>query len=155
MKLKILAATAALSLSGLASAGAITAGGPISSASTAIPLAGLMERLNRQARIVGNTLSEPIVIDNPPAATLAALRPDGVAPGAALSAPPGSSRAPVLRLRALGVQGRVRWLVNGRLAGESEGGRWWRHRFDRPGRQRVTALADSGAWDELELRVLR
>lgn len=85
MKFKILAASAALSLSGLASAGSITAGGPISSASAAIPLTGLMERLNRQALIVGNTLSGPIVIDNPPAATLAALRPAGVAPGAAFT----------------------------------------------------------------------
>lgn len=99
----------------------------------------------------------PLAADCAPDALagMESLRIEGVAPGAALSAPPGSSRAPVLRLRALGVQGRVRWLVNGRLAGESEGGRWWRHRFDRPGRQRVTALADSGAWDELELRVLR
>ncbi|KAA2286134.1 penicillin-binding protein 1C [Arenimonas fontis] len=83
------------------------------------------------------------------------LRIEGVAPGAVLAPPPGSDRAPVLRLRALGAQGRVRWLVNGRLAGETLGSRYWRHRFDAPGIQRITALAESGAWDELELRVLR
>ena len=57
MKPKILAATAALSLSGLASAGAITAGGPISSASTAIPLTGLMERLVTEFTARGLTVS--------------------------------------------------------------------------------------------------
>ncbi len=98
----------------------------------------------------------PLAADCAPDALAAMenLRIEGVAPGAALAAPPGSGRAPVLRLRALGVQGRVRWLVNGRLEGETMGGRWWRHEFDTPGRQRITALAESGAWDELELRVL-
>ena len=61
----------------------------------------------------------------------------------------------MLRLRAIGTRERVRWLVDGRLAGETTGGAPWRHAFDTPGPVRITALAESGAWDELELRVLR
>jgi penicillin-binding protein 1C len=48
----------------------------------------------------------------------------------------------------------VQWLVNGRLAGETRGQGTWTVGFDRPGPQRVTALADTGAWAELRLRVL-
>ncbi|WP_043800809.1 hypothetical protein, partial [Arenimonas malthae] len=67
---------------------------------------------------------------------------------------PGSATPPTLRLRALGTAARVRWLVNGRLAGETLGARPWTHAFDTPGEQRITALADTGAWAELSLRVL-
>ncbi len=88
-------------------------------------------------------------------AAMATLRIEGPAPGSAIARPPGSTAAPVLRLRAIGTRERVRWLVNGRLAGETAGGAPWRHAFDAPGPVRITALAESGAWDELELRVLR
>jgi penicillin-binding protein 1C len=49
----------------------------------------------------------------------------------------------------------VRWLVNGRLAGETLGPRPWTHAFDTPGPQRITALADTGAFAELTLHVIR
>ena len=68
---------------------------------------------------------------------------------------PGSTTPPTLRLRALGTAARVRWLVNGRLAGETRGARYWTHAFPDPGPQRITALADTGAWAELNLRVVR
>ncbi|WP_146909290.1 penicillin-binding protein 1C [Arenimonas daejeonensis] len=83
------------------------------------------------------------------------LRIEGPGEGSRLARAPGSTKPPTLRLRALGTEARVRWLVNGRLAGESRGGRAWTHAFDEPGEQRITALADTGAWAELNLRVLR
>ena len=46
-------------------------------------------------------------------------------------------------------------LVNGRLAGETRGGRAWTHAFATTGTQRITALADGGAWDELTLHIVR
>lgn len=82
------------------------------------------------------------------------LRIDGPAEGSLLAPPPGSARPPTLRLRALGTSSRVQWLVNGRLAGETRGQGSWTLRFDEAGPQHVTALADTGAWAELRLRVL-
>lgn len=82
------------------------------------------------------------------------LRIDGPAEGSLLASPPGSRRPPSLRLRALGTTARVQWLVNGRLAGETRGQGSWTMDFDQPGPQRVTALADTGAWAELRVRVL-
>lgn len=83
------------------------------------------------------------------------LRIDGPGQGARLARAPGSARPATLRLRALGTQARVRWLVNGRLVAETQGARHWTLALDAPGPQRITALADSGAWDALDVRVLR
>jgi penicillin-binding protein 1C len=82
------------------------------------------------------------------------LRIDGPAEGSLLAPPPGSNRPPTLRLRALGTASRVQWLVNGRLAGETRGQGSWTVSFEQAGPQHVTALADTGAWAELRLRVL-
>ena len=83
------------------------------------------------------------------------LRIDGPGEGARLARAPGSTQPATLRLRAFGTQARVRWLVNGRLAGETLGPRPWTHAFDTPGTQRITALADTGAFDELTVHVVR
>jgi penicillin-binding protein 1C len=83
------------------------------------------------------------------------LRIDGPAPDSAIARAPNSARPPQVRLRALGTGARVRWLVNGKLVGESEGGGSFLHAFEATGDQRVTALAETGAWAELRLRVLR
>jgi penicillin-binding protein 1C len=83
------------------------------------------------------------------------LRIDGPGEGARLARAPGSARPATLRLRAFGTQSRVRWLVNGRLAGETLGPRPWTHAFDTPGTQRITALADTGAFAELTVHVVR
>lgn len=88
-------------------------------------------------------------------AALELLRIEGPAPDSAIARAPNSPRPPQIRLRALGSNDRVRWLVNGELVGESRAGASFVHAFDRPGEMRITALADSGAWDELRLRVLR
>ncbi|MBW8312532.1 MAG: penicillin-binding protein 1C, partial [Rhizobium sp.] len=98
----------------------------------------------------------PLASDCAPDALAAAesLRIEGPANGSRLARAPGSTTPPTLRLRALGTTARVRWLVNGRLAGETLGARPWTHAFDTAGEQRITALADTGAWAELSLRVL-
>jgi len=83
------------------------------------------------------------------------LRIDGPGQGARLARAPGSTQPATLRLRAFGTQARVRWLVNGRLAGETLGPRPWTHAFDTTGTQRITALADTGAFDELTVHVVR
>ncbi|PZO09008.1 MAG: penicillin-binding protein 1C [Lysobacteraceae bacterium] len=83
------------------------------------------------------------------------LRIEGPGEGTRLARAPGSAKPPTLRLRAFGTQSRVRWLVNGRLAGETRGARAWTHAFDTPGPQRITALADTGAFAELTLHVIR
>ena len=88
-------------------------------------------------------------------AAMATLRIDGIGDGASVARAPNSDTPPRLRLRAVGTDARVRWLVNGRLAGETRGGRAWSHAFAAPGEQRITALADGGAWDEVTLHVLR
>ncbi len=83
------------------------------------------------------------------------LRIEGPGEGTRLARAPGSAKPATLRLRAFGTQSRVRWLVNGRLAGETVGLRPWTHAFDEPGPQRITALADTGAFAELNLHVIR
>ncbi|KFN50863.1 hypothetical protein P873_00515 [Arenimonas composti TR7-09 = DSM 18010] len=88
-------------------------------------------------------------------AAMETLRIDGLGPRSRIARPPNSDRAATLRLRALGTPGRVRWLVNGRLAGETVGSRHWTRAFAEPGGFRITALAESGAWDEVEVEVLR
>lgn len=67
-----------------------------------------------------------------------------------------NSTAPVrLSLRALGSEARIRWLLDGRLIGESRGSGSFQHEFGEPGPHTLTALADSGAWASVEFRVLR
>ncbi len=88
-------------------------------------------------------------------AAMESLRIEGPAPDSAITRAPGSARAPQIRLRALGTTARVHWLVNGRLVGESPGGAGFIHAFATPGDQQITAIADTGAWAQLRLRVLR
>ncbi len=88
-------------------------------------------------------------------AAMEVLQIDGPAQDSAIARAPNSTRAPQVRLRALGTEARVRWLVNGELVGESRGGAGFIHAFQVQGDQRITALADTGAWAELRLRVLR
>ncbi|MBU8974717.1 penicillin-binding protein 1C [Lysobacter sp. MMG2] len=83
------------------------------------------------------------------------LRIEGVADRATLAPAPGGERAIRLSLRALGGDARVRWLLDGRLIGESRGEAAFVHDFADPGEHSLTALADSGAWSRLSFRVLR
>lgn len=83
------------------------------------------------------------------------LRIEGVQDRATLSAP-SSSRNPVrLSIRALGSEARIRWLLDGRLVGETAGDGAFALTLDQPGEHGLTALADTGAWSRVEFRVLR
>ncbi|HEY5849409.1 MAG TPA: penicillin-binding protein 1C [Lysobacter sp.] len=83
------------------------------------------------------------------------LRIDGLADRATLARAPGSEHPVRLSLRALGSEARVRWLLDGRLIGESDGAGAFVHDFGEPGAHTLTALADSGAWSRLQFSVLR
>ncbi len=83
------------------------------------------------------------------------LRIDGLADRATLARAPGSEHPVRLSLRALGSDVRVRWLLDGRLIGESSGAGAFVHDFGEPGAHTLTALADSGAWSRIQFSVLR
>jgi len=82
-----------------------------------------------------------------------ALHIEGVSPGTLLARPPNSPHGVRLQLRALGSDGRVQWLLDGRWIGETRGTQWLRHEFDTPGAHALTALADDGAWRRVEFRL--
>ncbi|WP_132985431.1 penicillin-binding protein 1C [Luteimonas terricola] len=84
-----------------------------------------------------------------------AMHIEGVNDGALLLRAPGSSRPPRLALRAVGVDGEVQWLLNGRLVGRTRGGQVLWREFGEPGRQQLTALAEGGAWASLAFDVGR
>ncbi|HSM99938.1 MAG TPA: penicillin-binding protein 1C [Rudaea sp.] len=84
------------------------------------------------------------------------IRIDGVADGAAIARAPNSDKPATLRLRALGAErGHILWLVNGRLAGQTRAAQPFEHAFANTGEQTITALAASGAYAQLRVRVLR
>jgi penicillin-binding protein 1C len=83
------------------------------------------------------------------------IRIDGVADHAAIARAPNSDKPAIVRLRALGASGEVLWLVNGRLEGETRGGGAFEHAFAETGDTTITALAASGNYAQLQVRVLR
>lgn len=85
---------------------------------------------------------------------LGELRIDGLEDGARLARPPGSAHGVRLSLRALGAEGRVQWLLNGKWVAQTEGARPFGHEFGTPGEYTLTALAESGAWARIRFRVL-
>lgn len=83
------------------------------------------------------------------------IRIDGVADHAAIARAANSDKPAIVRLRALGASGDVLWLVNGKLEGETRGSGAFEHAFAEIGDQTITALASSGSYAELHVRVLR
>ncbi|MGJ4730188.1 penicillin-binding protein 1C, partial [Luteimonas sp. SDU101] len=83
----------------------------------------------------------------------AELRIEGLADGAALARPPGSRGDIRVSLRALGADGPVQWLLDGRWVATTRGSAL-QYGFAGSGRHRLTALADSGAWATVEFRIL-
>jgi penicillin-binding protein 1C len=71
-----------------------------------------------------------------------------------LARAPGGEAGLRLSLRALGSDARIRWLLDGRLIGETLAADSWVHDFRDPGEHTLTALADSGAWSRVRFRVL-
>jgi penicillin-binding protein 1C len=86
---------------------------------------------------------------------LQSIRIDGLADHAAIARAPMSDKPAIVRLRALGASGDVLWLVNGKFEGETRGSSAFEHAFAETGDQTITALADSGAYAQLQVRVLR
>ena len=82
------------------------------------------------------------------------LHIDGLIHGAVLRRPPGVTEAPAARLRALGAEGDVHWLLNGRLIAVSPAAEPIEHRFVDSGTQRILALDGNGAYDAVEVRIL-
>ncbi len=82
------------------------------------------------------------------------LRIDGVINGAVLRQAPGALEPPSVRLRALGANGEVHWLINGKLLATSAAGDPIEHAFNEAGRFRILAIDPSGAFDAVEVRVL-
>jgi len=83
------------------------------------------------------------------------IRIDGIADHAAIARAPNSDKPAIVRLRALGASGDVLWLVNGKLEGETRGGGAFEYAFADVGDQTITALAKSGNYAQLQVRVLR
>ncbi|WP_202840557.1 penicillin-binding protein 1C [Luteimonas saliphila] len=86
---------------------------------------------------------------------VAELRIEGLVDGATLARPPGSERGVRLSLRAIGSDAPVQWLLDGRWIGETRGAAAFQHTFETAGAQRLTALAESGAWASVQFRMLR
>jgi penicillin-binding protein 1C len=83
------------------------------------------------------------------------IRIDGIADNAAIARAPNSDKPATLCLRALGANGEVMWLINGKLEGETHGTQPFEHAFADTGAHTITALAASGAYAQLQVRVLR
>jgi penicillin-binding protein 1C len=83
------------------------------------------------------------------------IRIDGVADHAAIARAPNSEKPAIVRLRALGASGDVLWLVNGKLEGETRGSGAFEYAFAQVGDQTVTAMAASGSYAQVQVRVLR
>ncbi len=83
------------------------------------------------------------------------IRIEGVADNAAIARAPNSDKPAALRLRTLGSAGDVLWMVNGKFEGQTRGAQAFEHAFPTPGEQTITALADSGNYAQVHVRVLR
>lgn len=83
------------------------------------------------------------------------IRIEGVADNATIARAPNSEKAATLRLRTLGTDGNVIWLINGKFEGQTRAGHAFEHAFENTGEQTITALADSGNYAQLQVRVLR
>ncbi|GAB3384080.1 penicillin-binding protein 1C [Lysobacter fragariae] len=83
------------------------------------------------------------------------LRIEGINDNATLARAPNSVKPLHLSIRAIGSEARIRWLLDGRLIGESLGAGNFAHDFIETGNHTLTALADSGAWSRVSFRVLR
>ncbi|HEX6614073.1 MAG TPA: penicillin-binding protein 1C, partial [Rhodanobacteraceae bacterium] len=82
------------------------------------------------------------------------LRITGLNDDAVLRRAPNSDKPLRITLHALGAQGPVQWLLDGRLQAHSESGHPVTLTLDRPGRHAITALADDGGWGSVGFSVL-
>ncbi|MCK7594190.1 penicillin-binding protein 1C [Pseudomarimonas salicorniae] len=95
-------------------------------------------------------LSPDCLEDSPPLEALVIL---GIDAGSRLRSPPGNPNAPKASVRASGATGNVRWLLNGRLAGESASSEPLTLSLDHPGPQILTALDATQRYGQVEFVV--
>ena len=88
-------------------------------------------------------------------AAMETIQIDGPAEKSTLARAPNSTQAVSAEFRALGTQQKVMWLVNGQWVADTQANQIFVLKFDTPGLQRITALTDAGAWDEMSLFVLK
>ncbi|MGH8049447.1 MAG: penicillin-binding protein 1C [Arenimonas sp.] len=88
-------------------------------------------------------------------ASMETLQIDGPAEKSTLARAPNSTQPITAEFRALGTQQKVKWLVNGQWVADTHASQIFVMKFDSPGIQRITALTDAGAWDEMSLYVLK
>ncbi len=82
------------------------------------------------------------------------LRIDGLNDRATLARAPGSPHGARLRIRALGSEGRVQWLLDGRWIAQTEGAQGFVGDYTEAGEHTLTALAETGAWSRIGFRVI-
>ena len=83
------------------------------------------------------------------------IRIAGLGNGATVRRPPNSHKPVQLALRALGAQGTVQWLLDGRLQGSSENATPFALTLYQPGPHTITALGPGGAFDALRVRLVK
>ncbi|MEO8001296.1 MAG: penicillin-binding protein 1C, partial [Arenimonas sp.] len=88
-------------------------------------------------------------------ASMETLQIDGPAEKSTLARAPNSTQPISAEFRALGTQQKVKWLVNGQWVADTSGSQMFVMKFDNSGPQRITALTDAGAWDEMSVYVLK
>jgi penicillin-binding protein 1C len=88
-----------------------------------------------------------------PAAPRSGLQILGVIDRSVVRRVPNRPEPPTVALRALGAEAPVRWLLNGRLVGESRGEAALELRLDRPGPQQLLALDRNGRYGRVEFEV--
>jgi penicillin-binding protein 1C len=88
-------------------------------------------------------------------AAMETLQIDGPAEKSTLARAPNSTQPISAEFRALGTQQKVKWLVNGQWVADTQAGQKFLLKFDIAGPQRITAVTDAGAWDEMSLYILK
>jgi penicillin-binding protein 1C len=83
------------------------------------------------------------------------LRIDGIHDNSVVARAPNSDKPASVRLRALGANGDVQWLFNGRLESTTRGTQSFEHALTETGDLTITAMTEDGAWDQVKVRVLR
>ncbi|MEO7199746.1 MAG: penicillin-binding protein 1C, partial [Dokdonella sp.] len=83
------------------------------------------------------------------------LRIDGLADNTTLVRAPNSAKPVSVRLRALGTNGGVAWLLDGKLVADTLASASFELSLPDPGEHTLTALSDGGAWAKIHVRVLR
>ncbi|MGV8960604.1 MAG: penicillin-binding protein 1C [Stenotrophomonas sp.] len=83
------------------------------------------------------------------------LHIEGLNDGAVLARAPGSANGVRLQVRALGSDGPIDWLLDGRWIAQTQGARTFLRDYDEPGEHTLTALAADGAWTRVEFQLVR